>query len=506
MPFRPRPQAIRHFLSTSMTCLALMAGAAWSFPVPVSTVTVYEYYNVPLGHYFLAVDPAEMAAIEAGSAGAGWSRTGWAFRAYPAAAPAGTYCPADCGRPVSRFYGTPGLGPNSHFYTADPDEAAGLRRPGSGWTFEGDEFSIPVPDASGQCADGGVPVYRLYNNRWMFNDSNHRYVTDAGERARMRAAGWIDEGARFCAVGASQVPIKSYVVSVDLGRKTLPSSVCEDEAVNLGPCMAVNNLPTPTVLFPPTQAELMPAAFFDRTGMRSSFVYLPSPAPASLAADGTFVQGAAALLGIHVNSAQRGSSAYSSVNPLYQFRTSVAPGAFDARFFPWGAHESAVQLAVSFTLNVKTIDLRSAGSAAYGHPTLEFIDGKSGRHLYFTVLTYGTVEPADYLAPDVATGKVIVGTTFRPDTPFGRSLGLPTLRTPSGFVSPNSWGWGGDFEFRMDRGEFHRVLDAARSVDAALSPDPADYLVDNFHFNNEVFGDGDIGINIDAFTLQLLRR
>ena len=124
-------------------------------------------------------------------------------------------------------------------------------------------------------------------------------------------------------------------------------------------------------------------------------------------------------------------------------------------------------------------------------------------------MTYGTppaVPAGDYLAPDVATGKVIVGTTFRPDTPFGRSLGLPTLPTPSGFVPPNPWGWGGAFELRMDRAEFQKVLDAARTVDASLSDSPADYLVDNFHFNNEVYGDGEIGINLADYKLVLLRR
>jgi hypothetical protein len=194
------------------------------------------------------------------------------------------------------------------------------------------------------------------------------------------------------------------------------------------------------------------------------------------------------------------------VNPLYQMHTTVAPGAFDDRFFPWAPRESDVELALKFTLNVKTIDTIGPGSAAYGHPTIEFIDRSSGHHLYFTVSTYGTVPPADYLAPDVGSGKVIVGTTFRADSPYGRSFALPTLSTPSGFVSPNSWGWGGPFEFRMDRAEFQRVLDAARTVDQALSSAPADYLVDNFHFNNEVFGDGDIGINIEGYTLELLRR
>jgi len=209
-----------------------------------------------------------------------------------------------------------------------------------------------------------------------------------------------------------------------------------------------------------------------------------------------------------VDTLNRGPSMYSSVNPLYQFHSSATPGAFDDRFFPWTGYESDTELKVSFTLNVKTMNVIGAASAGYGHPTIEFIDQRSGHHLYFTVLTYDDrpITDADYLAPDVGTGKVIVGTTFRASSPYVRSFGLTTLQAPSGFVAPNPWGLGGYFEFRMDRDEFQRAVNAARTVDSALSADPADYLVDNFHFNNEVFGDGEIGLNLDSYTLALLRR
>jgi hypothetical protein len=406
---------------------------------------------------------------------------------------------------VSRFYSAYS---NSHFYTADAQEAAAIQVPGSEWMLERVEFRIPLPDAQGNCAAGLVPVYRLYNNRFAFHDSNHRFVTDAGERARMVAQGWIDEGARFCALGTGPVALESYRITAASPARVMPSAQCEDESINRGACIAINNLPVPSAIFP-TIAGSTPAAFTDLTGQPSSrrlFVVPPATVDQSSLA---FVQDADATIGVHVDTDGRGASSYSSVNPLYQFHTTVDPGAFDDRFFPWASRESEVQLAVHFTLNVKTIDTRGASSAAYGHPTIEFIDRRSGRHLYFTVMAYGTppaVPAADYLAPDVATGKVIVGTTFRADTPFGRSLGLPTLATPSGFVAPNSWGWGGYFELRIDRAEFQRVLDAARTVDSALSAAPADYLVDNFHFNNEVYGDGDIGINLAGFTLELLRR
>ncbi len=500
----------RFFLAASILCIAWLAAPSRAFfiPAPQPSIPVVEYYNTRLGHYFLSAHADEMAAIEAGSAGPGWTRTGWTFLAYPADAPTpGTYCGSDgCGVAVSRFYSAYS---NSHFFTADAAEAAAIQQPGSEWMLEREEFRIPLPDAQGNCATGLVPVYRLYNDRFALHDSNHRFVTDAGERARMAAKGWIDEGVRFCALGAGPVPIESYRITASSPTRVLPSAQCEDETVNRGPCIAINNLPVPSALYPIMGGGELPAAFTDFTGQlyaRRLFV-VPTQAadPSSLA----FVQDADGTIGVHVDSDGRGASPYSSVNPLYQFHTSVDPGRFDDRFFPWSGRESAVELAIRFTLNVKSIATRGTGSAAYGHPTIEFIDQRSGHHLYFTVMTYGTppaVPAGDYLAPDVSTGKVIVGTTFRPDTPFGRSLGLPTLATPSGFVPPNPWGWGGYFEFRMSRDEFQRVLDAGRTVDPALSATPDDYLVDNFHFNDEVYGDGEIGINLAGYTLQLLRR
>lgn len=488
-----------------MACAALLAPErAAAFPIGIAPQPVYEYYNTYLGHYFMTIFPAEVADIETGKSGPGWVRTGLAFRAclLPAS---GMFCTGSTSATVQRFYGTPGLGPNSHFFTADPAEAAGLDRPGTGWTLEGPAFQTRTPPSPAGCTIG-TPVYRLYNQRWMFNDSNHRYVTSEAERARMVAQGWADEGVRFCSDGAVEVPIKSYLVSTPyLDARVRPSAQCEDESLNIGPCIAVNNLPAPAALLTPVQNP--PADFFQRTGFTSAWNYVLDPSQvAATSASNVFFQVDGTTMGVHVDTRDKGAGSLSSLNPLYQFHTGVEPGAFDQRFFPFGKYESEVQLSISFTLNVKTINVRSAGGAAYGHPTIEFIDQRSGHHVYFTVLTYGTVQPADYLAPDTGTGKVIVGTTFRDGSPYGRNFGLPTLPTPSGFQSPNFWGWGGAFEFRMDRPEFQRVLDAARTVDPALSSQPADYLVDNFHFNNEVFGDGEIGINLAGFRLQLLRR
>ena len=44
------------------------------------------------------------------------------------------------------------------------------------------------------------PVWRAYNGRAAQMDSNHRFTTDAGQRAAMGES-WLDEGAHLCAAG-----------------------------------------------------------------------------------------------------------------------------------------------------------------------------------------------------------------------------------------------------------------------------------------------------------------
>jgi uncharacterized protein DUF5648 len=525
---RPSPAAaFRRFLALLLAgttaCALQLAPAPARAQLGVGApVPVVEFFNTFLGHYFMTADGAEIASLEAGAAGPGWVRTGWSFTAFSWPPPAtGTCIAGGCApvMPVRRFYGTPGLGPNSHFYTADGVEAGGLDRPGTGWTFEKVAFGIPVPDAPGQCPGASLtPVYRLYNDRAASNDSNHRYVTSAAERARMRAMGWIDEGVRFCAYAASDAPVKSFAIThADGTWKVRAGPDCEDESLNIGSCIGVNNLPVPrfelrSPLLPPGMTApgvFDPRLFSERTGLATSVLYVPdvNVAPQEAARD-VFVQRSESddSIGIHVDTRRRGPNALSNVNPVYQMHTSAGPGRRDDRFFPFGAYESDVELQVAFSLHVKRIEARGEGSAAFGHPTLEFIDQRSGHHLYFTALAYGTPPtPADLLAPDTFTGKVIVGTTLREGSPYLRNLGLTSRFTPSGFAASDA-GAGGDFEFRMDRAHFQRVLDDARTLDAALSANPADYLIDNFHFNNEVGGEGEIGLTLHAYRLRLLRR
>ncbi|CAG0970406.1 hypothetical protein BURK2_01247 [Burkholderiales bacterium] len=160
---------------------------------PPAPVSVVEFHNTLLGHYFITGGAGEIAAIDAGGAGPGWSRTGLGFKAY---APETGIAPGAL--PVCRFYGTPGVGPNSHFYTVDSTECENVKHD-PGWTYEGLAFFI-FPPNNGSCAAGQVPVYRAYNLRFAQNDSNHRYTTDSATYVQMQAQGWAGEGVKFCGI------------------------------------------------------------------------------------------------------------------------------------------------------------------------------------------------------------------------------------------------------------------------------------------------------------------
>lgn len=161
-------------------------------PVPVpARVAAVEFFHRDLDHYFMTADAVAARSIDRGAAGAGWTRTGDAFYVHPAdGAPAGA-------RPVCRFYGTPGAGPNTHLFTADPQECA-ARRADRSWQYEGIAFAISLPVA-GACAPATQPVYRAASGGGAQVGGNDRYSADPGIYARMIGQGWLGAGIAFCA-------------------------------------------------------------------------------------------------------------------------------------------------------------------------------------------------------------------------------------------------------------------------------------------------------------------
>jgi len=178
--------------------LFLALGSA-SAVAALPTATVVEFYNTGLKHYFMTAVAEEATAIDGGSAGPGWVRTGGRFSAYQNAGDAAGLLA------VCRFYGSididplTGLrrGPNSHFYTSDAAECAQVKLD-PGWTYEGIAYYIN-PQTAGNCAAGTQKVYRSYNNGFVRNDSNHRYTTDLTVQQKMPAQGYSPEGVVMCA-------------------------------------------------------------------------------------------------------------------------------------------------------------------------------------------------------------------------------------------------------------------------------------------------------------------
>ncbi len=202
-----------------MTCAIALAGVAIAatgvrvesvaaspaVKSPGGIVPVVEFYNAGLTHYFISADPAEIAVLDGGAFGGAWVRTGRSFSAWDiAGAPADTL-------PVCRFFGTDRyradgsrIGPNSHFYTADPAECAYVKvsyqavasdgNSYPAWTYESNAFAVKAL-VGGACPAGTLPLYRSYNNG-MRGDPGHRYSTDASVLQAM--TGWVFEGLTMC--------------------------------------------------------------------------------------------------------------------------------------------------------------------------------------------------------------------------------------------------------------------------------------------------------------------
>jgi dienelactone hydrolase len=146
-----------------------------------------EYHNAALDHYFVTAEPAEAAMLDAGVVVPGWQRTGYAFKTYAPGAPEGL--------PACRFFGTPGIGPSSHFFTIDAPECAKVQA-NPAWTFEGLAFQADAPGV-GTCPGHRAVVTRLYNDG-KGGQANHRYTTSHEVAGDMVGEGWIVEGPVFC--------------------------------------------------------------------------------------------------------------------------------------------------------------------------------------------------------------------------------------------------------------------------------------------------------------------
>jgi probable HAF family extracellular repeat protein len=157
---------------------------------PIAGPVAVEYRHAAHGHYFVTASDDEIAALDR-RAFAGWSRTGEAFAVLPLDAPG-----ADN---VCRFWSGETYGAVSlHFYTPVAGECA-IVRGNAAWRFEGEVFALARPDATGNCAAGTLPLYRLYTS--LGGVPYHRYTTRLAIRAEMMRQGFVPEGSGIGVIG-----------------------------------------------------------------------------------------------------------------------------------------------------------------------------------------------------------------------------------------------------------------------------------------------------------------
>jgi len=180
--------------------LRLLIGLAWvvltSGSALAASSTAFEYFHGGYGHYFVTAAPKEIAGLDSG-AFSGWSRTGLSFDVLAVGEAASAN--------VCRFWSGQTFAPkSSHFYTPFDWECA-IARHDTAWSFEGEVFALKLPDSSGVCEAGTIPLYRLYNNG-KGGAPNHRYTRSVAVRAEMIAQGWIAEGRGIGVIGCVPPP------------------------------------------------------------------------------------------------------------------------------------------------------------------------------------------------------------------------------------------------------------------------------------------------------------
>jgi hypothetical protein len=175
----PSPQVLTAFAQPCKSKIYNFLGSGDPGPHPV---TVVEFYNATLDHYFITWLPDEIAALDAGVSPRGWTRTGLTFNAYKQQGN-GTSS-------VCRYYLPPQFG-DSHFFGRGAEEcrATGDRNPA--FVLEQTDYVHVWLPTQGFCPGGTRPIYRVFSNR---SDANHRYTTDPAVRDAMVQRGWVAEG------------------------------------------------------------------------------------------------------------------------------------------------------------------------------------------------------------------------------------------------------------------------------------------------------------------------
>lgn len=438
-----------------------------------------EFANVLTGRHVWLSDPAEMAAVDAGSAGPGWARNGYYFDI------SNQY---DAYRvDVCRFYSPKS---NSHFFTANALECSDLRSFSRDWTYEQVAFRAYPPRSDG-C---GGAVYRLYNDRPAA--PAHRFTTDRELRQRLVREGWVDEGTAWCVDGQGREIERSWTA----GEAGAPRGDC-DESAREGTCVMARSLP-PLANSGPDQPGLY---FMTRVGSLGTVLHTAQPlTDAQAVAANSFAQAGPGYFGFQLVGANRVGGPLATMGVVHVIEPE--------RVFPWGdGRERDLRLSFSLYADLGRPLAAADPSQAYGLGVLRFRDRISSRALMVTLQAFGKGPPGNAVMRDAFTGQPIVSTFFSffgaPSAAFGRTdagshaqcsdaIPLPTCFVSVRF-SPLP------YAFRIARADFVKIIAMAREVDPALSPDPADYRVSSFQFRGETYLDAKVAFSIYGLTLTL---
>ena len=174
-------QTINQAKQAKLVPLQFRLGGLTSTPPPAK-VSVVEYYNASLDHYFITSVAVEQAKLDAGLTPTRWTRTGKAFNAFEFGGASTS--------PICRFYIPPALG-DSHFFGRGTAECESTTAKNPSFVLEASAIFHMVLPTAGTCPVGMTPVYRVFSNR---ADANHRYMTDRATRDQMVGMGWLAEG------------------------------------------------------------------------------------------------------------------------------------------------------------------------------------------------------------------------------------------------------------------------------------------------------------------------
>jgi Matrixin len=190
-----------HSATPATTTVSLSGNGVATTPILPATRVMVEYRYVPLDYYFITSRDSEKALLDVTT---GYVRTGATFPVYVQA--------LGIVRPITRFYfDRVALGGirGSHFYTLLDSDLQTLARqnptqstaPGFAQNEGIDSYAYAprVPGVGGSCANGLVPVYRLFRGAARFPDNpNHRFTTSIPVYNSFVALGWDGEGVNFC--------------------------------------------------------------------------------------------------------------------------------------------------------------------------------------------------------------------------------------------------------------------------------------------------------------------